>query len=219
MATTVPAPVPTPVVPAPPATNWWDPTHVLTYVAIIVSALLGAGVFPSTSEPVKIMTIISIVLATLGYQAKSALVVRAHYAAIGRAAIVILMLGMFSGSLTACSSTAQVEANAVNCLKAEGTVIEKGFSIVQVVEDIGVAIEAVATGNFAAIYTAVEPFVLQYGEQFVACVIDDLPTTSVGSGSGAVTAKALTNGLTADVKVQLIQKLVGNKKLVHPANK
>jgi hypothetical protein len=186
-----------------------------------VSALLGAGVFPSTSEPVKIMTIISIVLATLGYQAKSALVVRAHYAAIGRSVLIVLMIGFASMNLTACSSTAQVEANAVNCLKAEGTVIEKGFSVVQVVEDIGVAIEAVATGNFASIYTAVEPFVLQYGEQFVACVIDDLPTVgaSSGSGSAAVATRALTSGLTADVKVQLIQKLVGNKKLVHPANK
>jgi len=125
-----------------------------------------------------------------------------------------------------CATAAAIGSDGIDCLKTEADAVASGVSVAGVFSSILTVIGEAASGNWGAIVTSILNLGKANGPNLVACICNNWPTPgggsgSAGSGATVLAGATLYGGFTmpAGVKAQLLQGLVGNKKLIHPTKK
>ncbi len=120
-----------------------------------------------------------------------------------------------------------VVTDVVDCVKAEGAVIAKGYTIEQIVVAVYDAIASIQSGGAAAALATLASIATTWGPDVVACIIDNYPSGGGGSGSGSGSATGSGSAapppvsvstrfkLEPSVKAQLLQQFAPGKKINH----
>lgn len=114
------------------------------------------------------------------------------------APVAVVCLFTLVVGLPGCNTSLATTADgAVDCAKAEASLVAKGLKVLDVAADVAVAATKIAiayaaggaTAAEAALLAEVEPLIAKYGEPIVACTFGKLPiatsTARVGAGSNA----------------------------------
>lgn len=153
-------PTPTPVTPIKP--GWATTEHALSLIAIILTALFGAGVIPTSGPIGQIAVTAGIVLTALGYT-----VVRGNL----KSAATLLLVGALSigyvSTQAACTGPVPIPvSDLIDCTKTEGTA--DWATIVTKLEPDALS------GNWAQLVVDVTAIAPTYALHIVECVGEEL---------------------------------------------